>query len=69
MPSTSPRPTQKPTKESIRTAIIVGLVIGLLGVILLAYVIYQRRLRRHVKAGAVIGIWTGGKYDKKDEKT
>jgi H+/gluconate symporter-like permease len=68
MPSTGPRPTQKPTKESIRTAIIVGLVISLLGVILLAYVIYQRRLRRHVKAGAVIGRWTGGRMTRRTRR-
>lgn len=55
MPTTRPRPTQAPSKESIRTAIIVGLIISLLGVIVLTYLLYQRRLRRNVKAGKVIG--------------
>jgi len=55
MPTTRPRPTQTPSKESIRTAIIVGLIISLLGVIVLTYLLYQRRLRRDVKAGKVIG--------------
>jgi len=55
MSTTRPRPTQTPSKESIRTAIIVGLIISLLGVIVLTYLLYQRRLRRNVKAGKAIG--------------
>jgi len=55
MPTTRPRPTQAPSEESIRTAIIVGLIISLLGVIVLTYLLYQRRLRRNVKAGKLIG--------------
>jgi H+/gluconate symporter-like permease len=51
MPSTRPNRTQKPTHESIRTAIIVGLIIGVIGLLILAYLSYQRRLRRNVKEG------------------
>ena len=57
MPSTRPRPSREPTKESIRTAVIVGLVIGLLGFIVLSSLLYQRRLRRNIKAGTIIGKW------------
>jgi hypothetical protein len=63
MPSTRPQPTQTPTKESIRTAIIVGLIISLLGVIVLTYVLHQRRLRRNVKAGTVVGTPKVGRLE------
>ncbi|KAG9193194.1 hypothetical protein G6011_03229 [Alternaria panax] len=63
MPSTRPRPTQEPTKESTRTAIIVGLIIGLLGIMVLASVLYQRRLRRGAKAGAMVGEWEVGRQE------
>jgi hypothetical protein len=51
MPSTRPNRTQTPTHESIRTAIIVILIIGVLGLLILAYLSHQRRLRRNVKEG------------------
>jgi hypothetical protein len=59
MPSTRPHSPNKPSRESIRTAIIVGVTISVLGLLILTYLFYQRRLRRGVKAGAKIGSREG----------